>query len=72
MTPPLAVLGEELLVQADRALVRGDAERQVVRDVVALGDLDEDLRGACGVARGTGGFCRTRSSVVVSIGETFA
>src|SRR5580693_4765494 len=47
---PPAVFGEELLVEADRALGRGDAERQVVRDVAALGDLDEDLGGAHGVA----------------------
>src|SRR6202034_3492931 len=50
---PSAVFGEELLVETDRAFDGVHPEGQVVGDVPAFGDGDEDGCGACWVARGS-------------------
>jgi hypothetical protein len=50
---PSAVLGQELLVETDRAFDSVHTERQVVGDIAAFGDLNEDRSCACRVACGS-------------------
>ena len=57
---PSAVLGDELLVEPDRAFDGVHPERQVVGDIAAFGDLNEDRSCASGSPAGPSLLCRTR------------
>ena len=65
---PSAVLGEELLVETDRAFDSVHPERQVVGDIAAFGDLNEDRAARAGSPAGPSVLCRTRLFMAPTVG----